>query len=179
MIKALEHFRNRLRNMICRGIVKLVDDGTTLQTLQLSLLAGELRDGIERFQDYGLTSHPFNDAEAVVLFPGGDRSHGLCIKVDDRRYRLTALAQGEVALYDDQGQTVHIRRDGIYVISAQQLVVDTPQALFTGDVGIDGQLYVAGDIDSDADVIASGISLINHTHPITSGSSAGNTGPAQ
>lgn len=152
--RALQYLASRQRNMIMRGRVTLVDDTRKLQALQVSLLGDgdDTPDDIERFQQYGVTSKPFTNSEAVVLFPGGDRSHGLCVAVGDRRYRLTGLANGEVALYDDQNQVVHIKRDGIYIVSAQQVIVDTPQAHFTGDVSIDGELYAQGDIASDGNV---------------------------
>jgi len=53
--------------------------------------------------------------------------------VSDRRYRLTGLAEGEVALYDDLGHKVHLAREGIVidggghnvsVINAPDLLVD-------------------------------------------------------
>lgn len=152
--RTLKYLASRQRNMIMRGRVTLVDDTRKLQALQVSLLGdgNDTPDDIERFQQYGFTSKPFAKAEAVVLFPGGDRSHGLCVAVGDRRYRLTGLVDGEVALYDDQNQVVHIKRDGIYIVSAQQVVVDAPLAHFTGDVSIDGELYAQGDIFSDGDV---------------------------
>lgn len=183
--RALKSLANRQRNMILRGSVALVDDSRKLQTLQVSLfgVGDDTPDDIERFQQYGFTSKPFTQSEAIVLFPGGDRSHGLCLAVGDRRYRLTGLADGEVALYDDQNQVVHIRRDGIYIISAEQVVIDSPQAVFTGDMAIDGELYVQGDISSDGNISDGSGSMQEmrdtynaHIHPgVQSG--GGSTGP--
>lgn len=173
---ALRHEALRRRNMIARCRISLVDDTTKRQSLQAETFKEWFRGKIERVQQYGFTSKPFIDAEGVVLFPSGDHSHGLCIAVDDRRYRLTGLADGEVAIFDDQNQSVHLRRDGIYISSALQVVIDTPQTLITGDVAVDGEVYVQGNISSDGDVNASGISLINHTHQYTSPAHA--AGPA-
>lgn len=117
---------NRLANMVARAVVKNVDDGTKMQLVQLGILAGELRDKVEHFQPYGLTSVPFTGAEAVVVFPSGSREHGLAVVIDDRRYRLTALDEGEVALYDDQGQKVHLTRDGIEIATEQKVTVQAP-----------------------------------------------------
>ncbi|WP_431477838.1 phage baseplate assembly protein domain-containing protein [Massilia eburnea] len=58
----------------------------------------------------GFTSVPKPGAEGVVVFVGGNRDHGLVIAVEDRRFRLKGLASGEVAIYDDQGQKVHLTR---------------------------------------------------------------------
>ena len=38
---------SRVRNLASRGVVKRVDDGAKLQRIQASLLAGELKDGLE------------------------------------------------------------------------------------------------------------------------------------
>ena len=109
--------RNRIAMMIARGVVRLVDDTTKLQLLQLGLMQGETRE-LERFQEYGFTSVPLPGAEAVALFRGGDRGVGLVVAVDDRRHRLKDLTEGEVALYDDLAKHIHFKRDGTLEISA-------------------------------------------------------------
>lgn len=102
-----------VRNMLARGTVAMANSAGKMQALQLRLLSGEAKDSIEHFEAYGFTSCPHPGAEAVTLFFAGDRSHGVAIMVADRRYRLQALQTGEVALYDDQGQVIHIKRDRI------------------------------------------------------------------
>ncbi len=58
----------------------------------------------------------------MVLALGGRSNNYVVIKCDDRRYRLSGLAEGEVALYDDQGQKVVLYRDRIEV-EAPKVVV--------------------------------------------------------
>ena len=97
-------------------------NGTTMmRTVQVRLLADEVRDDLEHIEPYGYTSEPLTDAEAFVLFFDGDRSHGITFCVADRRYRLKNLKAGEVALYDDLGQKVHLSRDGIVVSTGKNL----------------------------------------------------------
>lgn len=151
--RVLSPINRRIKLLCTRGLVRRSDAAGDVQRLQVELHKGELLDDIDDVERYGLTSNPHDGAETVTLSLSGRRSHTIVVQVGDRRYRLKGLAKGEVALYDDQAQTVHIRRDGIYITSAQQLVVDTLQALFTGDVAIDGELYVVGDISSDANVL--------------------------
>lgn len=110
--KLLQPVHRRIANLVSRAVVARVDDGTKLQTVQVELLAEETRDGLERFQQYGLTSVPETGAEAVVLFAGGRRDVGYVLAVDDRRYRVTALAPGEVALYSKAGASVVLKADG-------------------------------------------------------------------
>ena len=152
-----------------------------MQTLQIKLLADEAKDDIEHVEPYGLTACPHPGAEHVTLFFGGDRSHGVVIVVADRRYRLQGLAAGEVALYDDLGQKVHLTRGGIVIDGAglpmtiqntPHLTADTAQFTLTGDLAVQGK------IDAVGDVTAGTISLIDHVHSgITPGGS--NTGAAQ
>src|SRR3990167_10989877 len=94
-MRALARVANRIRMLVARGIVRLVDDGAGIQIVQVSAMKGETRAQLERFQQYGYTSVPFPGAEAVVLFVGGDRAHGLVLSIDDRRYRLQSLEPGE------------------------------------------------------------------------------------
>lgn len=102
-------------NMLARGTLVLASSSSKMQSLQLRLLSGEAKDGVEHFEPYGYTSRAHGGAEVVTLFLGGDRSHGIAIVVADRRYRLQGLEQGEVALHDDQGQKVHLKRDKILI----------------------------------------------------------------
>lgn len=113
----------RLANAIARAVVQLVDDGMKLQLLQLGVLAGEEVDDAEHFQGYGFSSVPLPGAEAVVLFPGGDRAHPLVIAVDDRRHRPTGGAPGEVVLYCKYGQRIRFLEDGTAEIVAGNVEV--------------------------------------------------------
>jgi phage baseplate assembly protein V len=101
----------KLRLMVSRGVVELVNDSLKCQGLQLSLLADEVQDDVERFQDYGITSTPFKEAEVLFLSVGGNRSHGVAVCVMDRRYRPKDLNEGDVCLYTDKGERVYLDRD--------------------------------------------------------------------
>lgn len=116
--RLLRPLATRIANMVARSVVQLADDTQKLQLLQLSILTDETRDEVERFQNYGFTSVPKAGAEAVVLFVGGRRDHGLAIAVDDRRYRLSSLESGEVAVYDDLGSSIVLKSSGNIEINA-------------------------------------------------------------
>lgn len=112
-----------------------------MQQVDIEGVSGEKMTGIERFHQYGFVSNvqpeqqqteqqgsgagglgsgsgattgKGKSAECVVLCVNGNRSHPIVIMVDDRRYRLQGLKSGEVALFDDQQQQVHITRDGVF-----------------------------------------------------------------
>ena len=137
----------KLRLAISRAVVTLVADDKQLQEVQLEMLDEEARAVAERFQQYGLTSVPFPDAEAIALSVGGKRSHIVVLAVDDRRYRKRDLQPGEVCLYTDEGDYILIKRGRIVEVKAgTKLRVDAPLAELTGD------LHVMGNITCDNQV---------------------------
>jgi len=126
--RIIEPLRRRVSLLISRGLIQLSKDTTPNQRFQVKLMADEVRDNVERVQEYGFTSLPKAGAECVVLFPNGSREFGLMIAVDDRRYRLKTLQEGEVALYTDEGDSIHLKRGGtIEIKSAAKVVVNSPE----------------------------------------------------
>jgi len=116
--------------------------------LQITLLAGETRAGVEHVQPYGLSTLPLAGAEAVVLSVGGNRDHPLAVVVDDPRHRPPGLAAGEVCLHAAQpaAQRLHLRADGSVLLRTHLLRIEADLVEVTGDV------------------VAGGISLRHHTH---------------
>ena len=110
----------KMTALIVRAVVSRVDDALAGQGLQVRALENEALE-VEHRLPYGFTAVPLppdvdaRGAEAVVLFLGGSRSHGLAIAVSDRRHRLTGLTDGEVAIYDDLGQRVHLLRGKVLI----------------------------------------------------------------
>ncbi len=133
--------RHRL-GLIGRAVVKSISAATKCQTVDVSLIAGEPKAGVEHLEPYGFTSRANSGAEAVVLFPDGDRSHAVVVTVSDRRYRLKGLQTGEVAVYDDQGQSVTLTREGIVVDGAGKTITfrNSPKARFEMDLEVTGQV---------------------------------------
>ena len=113
--RMLAPLQRAIANMAARATVALVNSAGRIQRVQMRLLNGEAKQSLDHFEAYGLTSNPHPGAEGLALFLAGDRSHGVVINIGDRRYRLTSLAPGEVALYDDLGQKVHLTRTGMQI----------------------------------------------------------------
>lgn len=116
-----------------RGRMALVNDDKKLQQVQVELLADETKDNVERFQQYGFTSVPLEGAEALVVFLGGGRDHGIVFAIDDRRYRLTKLEAGDVALYTDEGTKIVLGRKQQITITADTLKLDCSHIIVDGD----------------------------------------------
>lgn len=121
--------RRRVRLMVSRAILSAVNDAGGIQVVQVKLLANEVRDAVERFQNYGHTSFPLPGAEGIMVCVSGNRDHGIVISMDDRRYRPKNMQPGESAQYDDLGQKVHLTRDGIVIKGAglPVTITDTPK----------------------------------------------------
>lgn len=100
--KLVAPLRRRVRLMVSRAILSAISDGSGIQLVQVKLLDSEVRDGVEHFQNYGYSSVPHPGAEGVMVCVSGDRDHGIVINMDDRRYRIKGLQNGEVALYTDE-----------------------------------------------------------------------------
>ncbi|WP_339506425.1 phage baseplate assembly protein V [Pseudomonas sp. EA_15y_Pfl1_P102] len=149
-----------LMNLLVRGTVVLGNAAKKMQALQMRLLAGEVKDNLEHFEPYGLTSHPLAGAEGITAFLGGDRSHGVVLVVSDRRYRIQGMEPGEVALYTDEGDKIHFKRGRIIEIVTQTLNIKAGVA-----VNFDTPMITqTGKFVSDGDQIAGGVSQIEHPH---------------
>lgn len=138
----LREAAGRIMMMVARGVLRGVNDGAKRQLLQVELLKGEVRDNVERMQNYGFTSHP-TGGDVAVVFVGGNREQGIAVAVDDRRYRLS-LNAGEVAIYDDLGNKVELLRDMVKVTAVQHLEAVAPTTKIISDVIIEGSLSVTG-----------------------------------
>ena len=104
-----------ISDFFARGVMTLADGAKKMRAVQVRLLADEIRDDLEHVEPYGFSSEPHPEAEAFTLFFDGDRSHGIVFTIADRRYRLKPLKTGEVAIFDDLGQKVHLTREGLEV----------------------------------------------------------------
>ncbi|EFH1083692.1 phage baseplate assembly protein, partial [Escherichia coli] len=141
-MRTIEAMQRQLLGLIGRAVVKSISAATKCQTVDVSLIAGEPKAGVEHLEPYGFTARANSGAEAVVLFPDGDRSHAVVVTVSDRRYRLKGLQTGEVAVYDDQGQSVTLTRKGIVVDGAGKTITfrNAPRARFEMDLEVTGQV---------------------------------------
>lgn len=126
----LQPLSNRIRNMITKCVIKSVEDDKKIQLLTVSLLARELKSGVERFQNYGFSSHPLPGMEGIAVFPAGDRSQGIIIAVGDRSFRVKDSRPGEVFIYTDEGDTIALKRNHNVEITTTTLTVNAKHGNF-------------------------------------------------
>jgi len=182
------------RSWVVRGVLTKTHDATDagMQLNEVSLLRDEAKVAVERFQQYGFTSHAPNESEVVVLFVGGSRDHGVAMSADHRAARLPGLGEGEVALYNANGDFValcdgnliDVATNRLRIRAAEEVVIETPRVIIKapiveveGDIvfrsGTEGgaghgefvgNLHVRGNVTVDGDVRAGTVSLRGHIH---------------
>jgi phage baseplate assembly protein V len=160
--RLLDPMKRQFRLLISRAVVALTNDAGSFQTVQANALADETLDGMESFGLYGFHSRPKPGAEAVVACLGGVRSHGVVIATHDRRYRLKNLANGDVALADDQGQVVHLGRDGISIATSLPVTLQAASLAITADTTITGKLTVTDTATLQGDLQVKGNSTLGN-----------------
>lgn len=104
--------RNRIDNMVARGVVTLVNNAVKMQKIQVGIQEGETADDVEHFQPFGFKSVPLAGAESVLLFVGGDRNAPVAVVTDDRRHRPTGWDDGEAGTFNAFSAQMHHKADG-------------------------------------------------------------------
>jgi phage baseplate assembly protein V len=113
--------------MLGRAIIRRIVDRGGRQTAQVEVLKGELIDNTPRMQNYGMSSlPPAAGTDCLIGFLGGDRSEGIIIVAENRKFRYQNLKEGEVVLYDDLGNVILLGREGISVIAKLRVDVTAP-----------------------------------------------------
>jgi phage baseplate assembly protein V len=151
-----------------------VDDGKKMQEAQAIGLDGEAIDGVERIQDYGFSSCPPAGAEAIGLPVGGDRSHMVIVKAEDRGLRMGGLASLDVCVYRAGGDYFHLKDGNKIELKTKELFIDAEKVIITGDVEIRGALTVTGGVSAGglvngSEVRGGNVTLTTHKHTGDSG----------
>ncbi|CWW57436.1 TPA: phage baseplate assembly protein V [Haemophilus influenzae] len=181
-----------------RGVLHLVKSADNIQKVQASGLADETLQDVELMQQFGFTSVPPTNTQAVILPIGGQTTHGIVIATESGSFRVKNLQGGEVAVYDESGSSIVLKKGRLIEIDCDVLkinaatkvdisspLVETDQ-VFTaqGQINGNGGMAVQGGSDAiftgdvqqrggsfttDGDVTAGAISLRNHKHTGDSG----------
>lgn len=181
-----------------RGVLHLVKSADNIQKVQASGLADETLQDVELMQQFGFTSVPPANTQAVILPIGGQTTHGIVIATENGSLRVKNLQGGEVAIYDESGSSIVLKKGRLIEIDCDVLkinaatkvdisspLVETDQ-VFTAQGQINGNGGMAvqggsgasftgnveqrgGSFTTDGDVEAGAISLRNHKHTGDSG----------
>jgi len=157
MQAAIERLYQRAAGAVRTGLVRATRADGPVQLLQIEVSGLETKDNVINPGWWGIISRPHPGAQVAVLVPGGNSPGGIVVASGDQRYKF-ALEEGEVALFDDLGQSIHLTRNGI-VINGGGKTVTVKNAPKTR---IEGDLMVTGEIAARAD--SSPIRLSTHKH---------------
>ena len=107
-------------------------------------------------QHYGFQSFAPDGFGAVVSFLGGERTAGVVTATVHQKYRFKPLKAGEVCISDDKGQSIYLSASGITINGGSlPIAVNNAASVTVNDCNVNVQ---------NGDVIANGISLLNHVH---------------
>jgi len=156
MERLLNPIKARIRLMIGKCLITACSG----DAVSLSILAGETREEVDFYQQYGFSSRPTGKVDGVALFVGGSRDNGALVasrgKDDDMR---VVLAPGEVAVHSKFGSKILLKKDG-------SVVVTTSSNKFR----VEGDVEVTGDVKALCD--STFVTLSGHIHPTGVGPSS-------
>ncbi|WP_039788546.1 phage baseplate assembly protein V [Herbaspirillum huttiense] len=165
-----ERISSRLRHLISRGRIRAISDDDVAQRAQVKFSDIELVDGIVRLEEFGFTSNPPFNSDALVVCLTGDRSNGAVIATNHQASRPRGLGPGESAVFNQVGIKIYLSNGGL-VIEAAGLPVSlnnaptvtinasTKVALNTAELDVSGKITAGGDITDNAS--AGGKSMAN------------------
>lgn len=146
-----EMLHKKLKSLVRIGKVAFVSGGKT-QSLQVETTRGETLDNVKFIEPYGFTAVPLDGVETVVLNIGANGGNPVALVVGGRLFRLQDLKQGEVALYTDEGDKIHLKRGHEIAVKATKFVIDADEIQMNGKVSISKTLDVAENIKSKAEI---------------------------
>lgn len=123
--RLIDPIKRKIFLLIGRAILTAIDNSGKTMKVQLTALKDETISDVERFEEFGLASYPKlnSEAEAVVAFINGNRDHGIVLCIHDRSLRPADLAEGDVCLYDMNGNRIWISSGNIKMLGATESFV--------------------------------------------------------
>jgi len=162
-----------------RAVLTSCTTGTRVQRVNAEGLAGEPLQEMELLQQFGHTSAPPDGATLVVIPLGGRTSAAVVVASEHGGYRFKVDHKGEAALYNQWGDSIHMKKDRSIRVEAQaKLEVVAPLATFSGDVNVAGSITSGANITAAGNVADQGGAKTKagmrdtfnaHTHPVASG----------
>lgn len=134
---------NRLKSMIARGVIHLVNDEAGRQFCQITVMDGEPKKDVDRVQMWGFSGVPMPGSSAIVLFLGSDRNKPIVIGDNHPEYRPKEGVPGESIQYDAIGQYIYLQEDGsieiqtnglLTIKSADKVRIETDLLECTGEI---------------------------------------------
>ncbi len=148
-----------------RAVIKRVNTSGDKVKMQVAGLADETGQDYEMFQTFGITSNPPTDTEAIVIPLGGKSSHSIIIATENGSYRVKSLAPGEVAIYNQDGAKITLKKGKIIEVDCTDFKVNCVNYSVNASAGASfetpnlkasAQLTAAGQINGNGGMSVSG-----------------------
>lgn len=154
--RLLAPIKARIRLMVGRCLITACKNGR----VSLTLLADESRDDVDFYQQYGFSSRPKGDVDAVALFIGGSRDNGVVVASRGRSSDMSmSLEEGEVAVHSPFGSSILLKKDG-----SVEMATNSNKFRFVGDIEATGNIKAMCD--------GAFVTLSGHIHPTGVGPSS-------
>ena len=143
--RLLQPLRRKLQMMLGRAVVSILSSDGAVQRVQVTGEGGGTLDDIEYIEPFGYTGRPpEGQHHGYYMRLNGDGSQLLIFCVDGREYRL-AIDADEAALYNSQGERVHVKNNGeVHVKASTKVFAETPLFECSNDCVIGANLTVNG-----------------------------------
>jgi phage gp45-like len=156
---------SRIKNLI--NICKV----TTFQSgnWKVSLLDGEVMSNVQYAQPFGMKTRPPVGSKGVLLARGGQKSGGFLIVLEDDS-GAPDVAEGETAIFNDHGATIHLKADGSIEVDGGDFVIKGGNCVIeAGDLDASGDVSADGDVTDNSGTPAPTMALMrtvfnSHTH---------------
>lgn len=158
-----ERLVRRVQMMFGRARISYVDDSGPVQKVQVRVSALETSDNRLRLAEFGFSSNPPIDSDALFLGISGDRSAVAAIATNHQPSRPRGLQSGETMLYSQDGKSVYMTAAGGIVVEAkgQDVVVNNARNVvwnctgdFTHNVGGKYKVVAGGGVEFDTSLVA-------------------------
>lgn len=168
----IQTFGNEIRQAF-RGTLNLMKSGDPIQKTQVSGLADETLQDVELMQHFGFTSVPPAGTEAVVIPIGGKTTHGIVVATEHGSFRVVGLAGGEVAVYDESGSTIILRKGRLIEVNCDSFKINCKTYQVSASASAD---FITPKLETSAVLTAQGQVNGNGGMAIQGGSGATFTG---
>jgi phage baseplate assembly protein V len=157
-------YNNLIRNLLTRGTQSQSAYKRNVRQIQVRRNKHAQPFNAPHRQEFGFSSHAPDGSDLIVASLGGNRTASFVLCAFNEQY-LVELEPGESRQYNQYGDFVRLRKDGIAHIKADTKVyADTPEFECTGNAKVGGRLDVVGPVTSEEEVEAAGVKLTKHPH---------------
>ena len=108
--------KSKVNLMVSRAVISSLKDSNGLQLLQLKMLADEVTEDAEHFQEFGFILKPPAGSEAIALSVGGNREHIVIVATNNRDGRAFAQAlidNGDAIFFNNSQKYLMLKGDNL------------------------------------------------------------------